>query len=371
MPELRVRAGVLTGNAAVELGAEGEGMVLGDTVNTASRLQSIADAGHGAGRRRHPARDRGSDRLRGRGRARGQGTRAAGARLDGAARRGRRRRRAARRRTRGAVRGPRARAAHGHRIVRGERRAATRPPGHRGRRGWARASRGCCGSSSSTSDGVERVVRWHQGRCLSYGEGVAYWALAEMVRARAGIAEEEDPDSARAKAAREAVEQYVTDERERRLVEPRLAHLLGLEQRTASDRADLFSGWRLFFERMSEEAPGGARVRGSPVGRLAGCSSSSTTCSSGRPSARCSCSRSAGRSCSTPDPAWAAEAISLGAAARRRDARAARRTRAGSARGAGRAGPVARRGRAAVRRRDGPDAARPRPARARRAAATG
>ena len=36
MPELRVRAGVLTGNAAVEVGAEGEGMVLGDTVNTAS-----------------------------------------------------------------------------------------------------------------------------------------------------------------------------------------------------------------------------------------------------------------------------------------------------------------------------------------------
>src|SRR5262249_26165162 len=45
------------------------------------------------------------------------------------------------------------------------------------------------------------------------------------------------------------------DERERRLVEPRLAHLLGLEQRTAPDRADLFSGWRLFFERMSEIAP--------------------------------------------------------------------------------------------------------------------
>ena len=45
MPELRVRAGVLTGSAAVELGAEGEGMVLGDTVNTASRLQSIAAPG--------------------------------------------------------------------------------------------------------------------------------------------------------------------------------------------------------------------------------------------------------------------------------------------------------------------------------------
>ncbi len=34
MPE-RACAGVLNGNAAVEVGAEGEGMVLGDTVNTA------------------------------------------------------------------------------------------------------------------------------------------------------------------------------------------------------------------------------------------------------------------------------------------------------------------------------------------------
>ncbi|MFL5923603.1 MAG: adenylate/guanylate cyclase domain-containing protein, partial [Gaiellaceae bacterium] len=45
MPDLQVRAGVLTGNAAVEVGAEGEGMILGDSVNTASRLQSLASPG--------------------------------------------------------------------------------------------------------------------------------------------------------------------------------------------------------------------------------------------------------------------------------------------------------------------------------------
>ena len=97
-------------------------------------------------------------------------------------------------------------------------------------------------------------MRWHQGRCLSYGEGVAYWALAEMVRARAGIVEEEDAASARGKLSA-TVEEYVSDERERRLVEPRLAHLLGLEQRTAADRGDLFSGWRLFFERLADKEP--------------------------------------------------------------------------------------------------------------------
>src|SRR5918911_1034635 len=74
-------------------------------------------------------------------------------------------------------------------------------------------------------DGISELVRWHQGRCLSYGEGVAYWALAEMVRSRAGILEEEAPESGREKL-RAAVEQYVPHGRERGLVEPRLAHLL-------------------------------------------------------------------------------------------------------------------------------------------------
>ncbi len=44
-PELRARAGVLTGEAAVNLGASGEGMVAGDMVNTASRIQSAAPPG--------------------------------------------------------------------------------------------------------------------------------------------------------------------------------------------------------------------------------------------------------------------------------------------------------------------------------------
>ena len=43
-------------------------------------------------------------------------------------------------------------------------------------------------------------------------------------------------------------------EEDQRFVEPRLAHLIGLEDRTASDKGDLFAGWRLFFERISESA---------------------------------------------------------------------------------------------------------------------
>src|SRR5579872_1421671 len=44
-PNLRARAGVLTGEAAVTIGAEGQGMVAGDLVNTASRVQSEAPPG--------------------------------------------------------------------------------------------------------------------------------------------------------------------------------------------------------------------------------------------------------------------------------------------------------------------------------------
>ena len=42
---LRARVGVLTGEAAVTIGAEGQGMVAGDLVNTASRIQSAAEPG--------------------------------------------------------------------------------------------------------------------------------------------------------------------------------------------------------------------------------------------------------------------------------------------------------------------------------------
>ena len=41
-PGIEARAGVLTGEAAVTIGATNQGMVAGDMVNTASRLQSVA-----------------------------------------------------------------------------------------------------------------------------------------------------------------------------------------------------------------------------------------------------------------------------------------------------------------------------------------
>jgi class 3 adenylate cyclase/tetratricopeptide (TPR) repeat protein len=253
MPELRVRVGVLTGSAAVDLTAEGEGMVLGDTVNTASRLQSLASPGtvlvDDVTRRASEAaiayEDFGTHDVKGREQAVHAWTalRVVGG-VGGA------------RRSHGLEApfvGRRAELAHVISVWEDSVGA-----------GVARRVTlvGDAGSGKSRllweffkhTDGLEATFWWHQGRCLAYGEGVGYWPLAEMVRTRAGIAEEEDPGVARAKL-RETVERFVADERERRLVEPRLAHLLGLEQRAASDRADLFSGWRLFFERLAATAP--------------------------------------------------------------------------------------------------------------------
>ena len=50
-------------------------------------------------------------------------------------------------------------------------------------------------------DGLAAQVWWHRGRCLSYGEGVAFWALAEIVRQRLGIAEEDPAEAAAGKLA--------------------------------------------------------------------------------------------------------------------------------------------------------------------------
>ena len=99
---------------------------------------------------------------------------------------------------------------------------------------------------------------WHRGRCLSYGEGVAFWALAEIVRQRLGIAEEDPAEAAAAKLA-EGLDRYVPDPAERAYVGVRLGRLLGVAAEgdggEALSREELFAGWRLFFERLAAEHP--------------------------------------------------------------------------------------------------------------------
>jgi len=103
-------------------------------------------------------------------------------------------------------------------------------------------------------DGLADGVLWHAGRCLSYGEGVSYWALSEMVRARLQIGEE-DPLGAVAERLTSGLERWIPDTSDREFIFPRLAQLLGLSSEQSLAREELFLGWRLFFERLAEHLP--------------------------------------------------------------------------------------------------------------------
>ncbi|HEY6707471.1 MAG TPA: adenylate/guanylate cyclase domain-containing protein [Actinomycetota bacterium] len=65
-----------------------------------------------------------------------------------------------------------------------------------------------------------------RGRCLSYGEGITYWPVAEIVRQAAGIADTDPPAEATARLRR----LLGTDEdRDRERVAARVAQLIGLD----------------------------------------------------------------------------------------------------------------------------------------------
>src|ERR1700684_642585 len=108
------------------------------------------------------------------------------------------------------------------------------------------------------ADGLAAELWWHRGRCLSYGEGVAFWALAEIVRRRLGIAEEDPVEVAAGKLAA-GLDRFVADPGERAYVGMRLGRLLGVafggDGGAALSREELFAARRLFFERLAAVQP--------------------------------------------------------------------------------------------------------------------
>ena len=282
MPELRVRAGVLTGHAAVDVGSEHEGMVLGDTVNTASRLQSIAAPGtvlvDDVTRRASEAaiayEDAGEHMVKGREQLVRAWT--------------------ALRVVAGAGGARRSAGLEAPLVGRDRELAAIIEAGERsareGRAGLV-AVVGEAGAGKSrllweffkALDGIEETRWWHQGRCLSYGEGVAYLGAGRdgpgAGRHRRGGAGRSGPREAaggrrrpcalraratpgRASARAPAAPRGAARGRPRRPVQ-RLAPVL---------RADGRGRNRSFWPSRTCSGP------------TAACSTSSTTCSSGRPS---------------------------------------------------------------------------------------
>ena len=226
MPGLAARAGVVTGEVAVALGAAGEGMVAGDAVNTAARVQAAAEPGQvladGATQRLAGGgvgfADAGEHALKGKAEPQRlwRATRVlAGVggsqRVDG-------------------LEAPLTGRDAELRTVRelfhaaAERRVprlvvVSGPAGvGKSRLGW---------EFRKYIEGLAEDVWWHRGRCLSYGEGVAFWALAEIVRQRLGIAEEDPADVAAGKLA-DGLDRFVPDPAERAYVGARLGRLLGV-----------------------------------------------------------------------------------------------------------------------------------------------
>ena len=102
-------------------------------------------------------------------------------------------------------------------------------------------------------DSLSEPVLWHLGRCPAFSDGIAYWALAEMVRQRLGIAEDASAEEAAARLD-EGLVRWAPDAADRAFLRPRLGALLATEEPNLS-RADLFAGWRQFFERLSAQLP--------------------------------------------------------------------------------------------------------------------
>ena len=251
-PALKARAGVLTGEAAVTLGARDQGMVAGDLVNTASRVQSAAepgtvlvgDATRSAADAAIAFEDAGEHDLKGKAEPmhlwralRVVANRGGEGRSSG-------------------LEAPFVGRDRELRLVKELFQASAEES--RAHIVLVTGSAGIGKSRLSWEfekyvDGLTLTAWWHKGRCPSYGEGVAYWALAEMVRGRAGILESEDSGAAADKLAA-SVAEHVPDIDDREWVEPRLAHLLGLADATF-ERDDLFAAWRLFFECLADDQP--------------------------------------------------------------------------------------------------------------------
>ena len=100
-------------------------------------------------------------------------------------------------------------------------------------------------------DGISETIWWHRGRSPSYGEGITFWALGEMVRRRCGLLEDADEATTRERVTA-TVAQFVSEDDDRRWVEPALLTLLGLEPAPSGGRDVLFAAWRIFFERIAE-----------------------------------------------------------------------------------------------------------------------
>jgi class 3 adenylate cyclase/tetratricopeptide (TPR) repeat protein len=95
----------------------------------------------------------------------------------------------------------------------------------------------------------EELTSWRNGRCLPYGEGITFWALGEMVKAQAGILEDDDEAETEKKLHAAVDDPWI---------EAHLRPLVGLTGGSdgGGDRRDeAFTAWRRWFEGLAEQRP--------------------------------------------------------------------------------------------------------------------
>ena len=250
---IQARAGVLTGEAAVTVGATNQGLVAGDMVNTASRLQSAAapgtvlvgEATYRAASTAISFEPAGEQTMKGKALPVPAWRATAVVAMRGGSGRSE------------LLEPPFVGRDDELRLLKEQFDATARERKSRlisviGEAGIGKSR--LAWEFEKYLDGVVDNAYWHEGRSPSYGEGISYWALVEMVRRRAGIGEGDDEETVRARLT-SMLEQFVPDAGERRWISPRLAGLLGIADLPAEGREELFAAWRTFFERLAEQAP--------------------------------------------------------------------------------------------------------------------
>ena len=106
------------------------------------------------------------------------------------------------------------------------------------------------------ADGLAAPVLWHRGQASSFGEGIGFRALGDMVRMRAKITLDDSRDTERTKLDALLDDVFASDAEGHARVGRALRRLLGLDDGSALiDRGELFSAWRLLFERLADRHP--------------------------------------------------------------------------------------------------------------------
>ena len=108
------------------------------------------------------------------------------------------------------------------------------------------------------ADVEAELISWRQGRSLPYGEGVSFWALAEIVKAQAGILETDITGEAQAKLA-EMTADVMGGTDEANWGARHLGARAGLGEgdggSAGGGRSEVFAAWRQFFEALAEARP--------------------------------------------------------------------------------------------------------------------